>query len=155
MKKLLISSCLLGTPCRYDGRSKPVPLPKELTGNVTLVPVCPEVLGGLSTPRPPAEIVSRATGAIKVVNSEGTNVTANYVSGAEKALAIAKKNGCAYALLKEKSPSCSGGQVYDGTFSRTLTDGNGVTAELLKSNGIKVFGESEIQELIAEIVKKM
>ena len=155
MKKLLISSCLLGVPCRYDGKSKPIPLPEELTKHVTLIPVCPEVLGGLPTPRPPSELVSRTTGAIRVINSEGTDVTANYVSGAEKTLAIAKENGCAYALLKEKSPSCSGGQVYDGTFSRTLTDGNGVTAELLKSNGIKVFGESEIYTLIAEIVKKM
>ena len=155
MKKLLISSCLLGVPCRYDGKSKPVPLPKELTDNFELIPVCPEVLGGLPTPRAPAEIVSRVAGEIKVVNSEGTDVTQNYLSGAIKALEIAKANGCAYALLKEKSPSCSGGQVYDGTFSRILTNGDGVTAGLLKSNGIKVFGESEIEALITEIVKKM
>ena len=151
MKKLLISSCLLGAPCRYDGRSKPVSLPKELTDNFELVPVCPEVLGGLPTPRPPAEIVSRVTGAIKVVNSEGADVTENYVSGAIKALEIAKQNGCSFALLKEKSPSCSGGQVYDGTFSRTLTDGNGVTAALLKANGIEVFGESEIEKLLVKL----
>lgn len=151
MKKLLISSCLLGFPCRYDGKSKPVPLPKELTDKVELIPVCPEVMGGLSTPRPPAEIVSRSAGAIKVVNSEGTDVTQNYLAGAKKALEIAKANDCTFALLKEKSPSCSGGKVYDGTFSRTLTDGDGVTAALLKANGIKVFGESEIEKLLAEL----
>ena len=151
MKKLLISSCLLGIPCRYDGRSKPVPLPKELTDNFELIPVCPEVMGGLPTPRPPAEIVSRSAGAIKVVNSEGVDVTENYLAGAGKALEIAKANGCSCALLKEKSPSCSGGQVYDGTFSKTLTDGDGVTAALLKSNSIKVFGESEIKKLLAEL----
>ena len=155
MKKLLISSCLLGVPCRYDGKSKPIPLPKELTDNFALIPVCPEVMGGLPTPRPPAEIVSRSAGAIKVVNSEGVDVTENYNAGAKKALEIAKANGCAYAILKEKSPSCSGGQVYDGTFSRTLTDGDGVTAALLKENGIKVFGESEIELFLIEIVKKM
>lgn len=151
MKKLLISSCLLGVPCRYDGKSKPVPLPKELMDNFELIPVCPEVLGGLPTPRPPAEIVSRSAGAIKVVNSEGSDVTQNYLAGAKKALEIAKANGCAFALLKEKSPSCSGGKVYDGTFSRTLTDGDGVTAALLKANGIKVFGESEIEKLLVEL----
>lgn len=151
MKKLLISSCLLGVPCRYDGKSKPVPLPKELVDNFELIPVCPEVMGGLSTPRPPAEIISRSAGAIKVVNSEGTDVTQNYLAGAKKALEIAKANGCDFALLKEKSPSCSGGKVYDGTFSRTLTDGDGVTAALLKANGIKVFGESEIEKLLVEL----
>ena len=151
MKKLLISSCLLGFPCRYDGRSKPVHLPKELTDSFELIPVCPEVLGGLPTPRPPAEIVSRSAGAIKVVNSEGADVTENYLAGAIKALEIAKANGCSCALLKEKSPSCSGAKVYDGTFSRTLTDGDGVTAALLKSHGIEVFGESEVEKLLAKL----
>ena len=114
---ILISACLLGENCKYSGGNNRHEKVLEYIKGHEVFPVCPEVMGGLSTPRPPAEIVSRSAGAIKVVNSEGTDVTQNYLAGAKKALDIAKANGCAFALLKEKSPSCSGGKVYDGTFS--------------------------------------
>ena len=143
--KLLISACLLGVSCRYDGRS--VPLPQEtiaaLTGKYELVPVCPEQLGGLPTPRHPAERHGDA-----VVTDSGKDVTSAYARGAEQALYLAETLGCRAALLKERSPSCGSGEIYDGTFSRNLTPGDGVTAALLKSRGIAVCGESEIKKLI-------
>ena len=143
---ILVSACLLGTPCRYDGDSKQHPALDLLTaqGHV-LVPVCPEVLGGLPTPRPPAEL--QADG--QVVNQEGRDVTAEYQSGAEKALAIAQSHGCTVAVLKERSPSCGHGQIYDGTFSKTLIPGSGVAAALLEQNGVTVYGESQICALVA------
>ena len=144
-KKLLISACLLGAACRYDGRS--VPLPAEtiaaLTEKYELVPVCPEQLGGLPTPRESSE---RRGGA--VVTSSGNDVTAQYVRGAQQALYLADTLGCRVALLKERSPSCGSGEIYDGTFSRTLVPGDGVTAALLKERGITVYGESKLEQLL-------
>lgn len=144
---ILVSRCLLGEPCRYDGKSKPVEelLRLALQGHV-LVPVCPEEDGGLPTPRPPAEI--QADG--RVVNREGTDVTAEYRSGAQKALETARKYGCTAAVLKEKSPSCGHCRVYDGSFTGTLRAGQGVTAELLTRNGIRVLGESQLEQLLQE-----
>lgn len=143
--KLLISACLLGVSCRYDGRS--VPLPQEtiaaLTGKYELVPVCPEQLGGLPTPRESAE---RRGGA--VVTSSGHDVTAQYARGAQQALYLAETLGCKSALLKERSPSCGSGEIYDGTFSGTLTPGDGVTAELFKTHGIPVCGESKMEDIL-------
>ena len=143
--KLLISACLLGAACRYDGRS--VPLPQEtlaaLNEKYALVPVCPEQLGGLPTPRHPSERRGDA-----VVTEAGQDVTAQYTRGAQQALYLAETLGCRAALLKERSPSCGSGEIYDGTFSRTLTPGDGVTAQLLKAHGITVYGESEIEKLI-------
>ena len=143
LKKLIISACLLGEKCRYDGESKPCDAINELKKKFLLLPVCPECMGGLSTPRPPAEI--QADG--RVVNREGSDVTAAYHRGAESVLALARREGCTLALLKEKSPSCGKGKIYDGSFTGTLTDGNGICADLLMQNGIKVFGESEIGAL--------
>ena len=140
---LLISACLLGCACRYDGKSKPHPLAVELARRGLAVPVCPEQLGGLPTPRKPSE---RQGG--RVVMADGRDVTAEYRRGAEEALHLARLYGCTAAVLKEKSPSCGCGRVYDGTFSGTLTDGDGVTAELLEENGIKVYGESELEKLL-------
>ena len=144
-KKLLISACLLGAACRYDGKS--VPLPQEtitaLTEKYALVPVCPEQLGGLPTPRESSE---RRGGA--VVTSSGNDVTTQYARGAQQALYLAETLGCRAALLKERSPSCGSGEIYDGTFSHTLVPGDGVTAELLKAHDIAVYGESKLEKLI-------
>ena len=140
--KILISTCLLGACCRYDGASKAHPLAALLAERHTLVPVCPEQLGGLPTPRPPAE---RRGG--RVVTQSG-DVTEQYLRGAEETLKLCKLLGCEAAVLKERSPSCGRGQVYDGTFSGTLTAGDGVTAELLAAHGILVYGESQIEKLL-------
>lgn len=140
--KILISACLLGACCRYDGASKAHPLAAALAERHTLVPVCPEQLGGLPTPRPPAE---RRGG--RVVTQSG-DVTEQYLRGAEETLKLCKLLGCEAAVLKERSPSCGRGQVYDGTFSGTLTAGDGVTAELLAAHGILVYGESQIEKLL-------
>lgn len=140
--KILISACLLGACCRYDGASKAHPLAALLAERHTLVPVCPEQLGGLPTPRPPAE---RRGG--RVVTRSG-DVTEQYRRGAEETLKLCKLLGCEAAVLKERSPSCGRGQVYDGTFSGTLTAGDGVTAELLAAHGIPVYGESQTEKLL-------
>ena len=145
MKTLLISRCLLGDACRYDGKSKPLPAEtlQALRSRYELIPVCPEVLGGLPTPRTPSE---RQGG--RVVMKTGADVTAEYRRGAEAALRLAQENRVCAAVLKERSPSCGKGEIYDGTFTGTLKDGNGVTAEMLLENGFTVFGESEIAKLI-------
>ena len=140
--KILISACLLGVCCRYDGASKPHPLAAALAERHQLVPVCPEQLGGLPTPRPPAERRED-----RVVTQSG-DVTEQYRRGAEETLKLCKLFGCEVAVLKERSPSCGHGQVYDGTFSGTLTAGDGVTAEMLTTHGIPVYGESQIKALL-------
>lgn len=139
MDKLLVSACLLGAPCRYDGKSKRVEQVCVLAQRYELIPVCPEQLGGLPTPRLPSERRGE-----RVVMADGSDVTENYRRGAEKALALCLAHGCAAAVLKEKSPSCGCGRIYDGTFSRRLIDGSGVTAELLQQNGIRICGESSL-----------
>ena len=139
---ILVSACLLGCPCRYDGKSKPNDTVLALMEQHTLIPICPEQMGGLATPREPAE--RRGDG---VFTETGGDVTAQYRRGAEEALRLAKLYGCTHAILKERSPSCGSGQIYDGSFSRTLTDGDGVTAALLKENGITVLGENEVDTL--------
>ena len=140
--KILISACLLGACCRYDGASKAHPLAGALAERHTLVPVCPEQLGGLPTPRPPAE-----RRGYRVLTQRG-DVTEQYRRGAAETLKLCKLLGCEAAVLKERSPSCGRGQVYDGTFSGALTAGNGVTAELLSAHGIPVYGESQIERLL-------
>lgn len=143
MEPILISACLLGAGCRYDGGGNPVLSVEALMGQYQLIPVCPEQLGGLPTPRAPAE----RQGA-QVVTASGCDVTASFLRGAAQALYLARLFGCKRAVLKERSPSCGSGNIYDGTFSGTLTPGDGVTAELLKANGIAVYGESEIEALL-------
>lgn len=140
---LLISACLMGIKCRYDGGRKPVDCLDELMEQHVLVPVCPEVLGGLPTPRTPSERIGD-----RVLMKDGQNVTDHYRRGAEEALRIARMSGCNCALLKERSPSCGSGTIYDGTFTGTLCPGDGVCAQLLKEHGIKVLGESRAQELL-------
>ena len=141
--KILVSACLLGARCRYDGASKAHPEVEALAAKHTLVPVCPEQLGGLPTPRTPAE---RSGG--RVMTKDGVDVTEQYRRGAEEALMLCKLLGCETAVLKERSPSCGCGEIYDGTHSKTLVTGDGVTAELLKAQGIAVYGESQIEELL-------
>lgn len=144
MKALLISRCLLGAPCRYDGKSKPLPdeTLQALRARYDLIPVCPEVLGGLPTPRTPSERQGS-----RVVMKTGADVTKEYRRGAEAALQAARENHVCAAVLKERSPSCGKGEIYDGTFTGTLTEGNGVTAEVLLDAGFAVYGESEIDTL--------
>lgn len=136
---ILISACLLGVDCRYDASAKTIPELENLMSKHTLIPVCPEQLGGLSTPRSPAEIKGDL-----VINKDGVDVTEEFAKGAEETLKIAKLYNCEYAILKERSPSCGSKKVYDGTFSKTIIDGDGFAAKLLKENGIKVIGETEI-----------
>jgi uncharacterized protein YbbK (DUF523 family) len=142
---LLISMCLLGEPCRYDGKSLPMSgeVIERLKEKYILVPVCPEQEGGLPTPRIPAERKGE-----KVVRRDGVDVTAEYARGAETALSLCRKHNISIALMKAKSPSCGAGLIYDGSFSGTLTVGDGVTAALLSENGIKVYTENDINSLI-------
>lgn len=142
MKTILISACLLGAACRYDGCSKPLEaqIIEKLKQNYHLIPVCPEIMGGLPTPRIPAEITPDG----RVLRQDGADVTENYLRGAQEALRLAEIFQCKNAVLKERSPSCGAGKIYDGTFTKTLTDGNGIAADLLIESGIRVIGESEI-----------
>lgn len=143
MEKLLISACLLGVACRYDGKSKPVPGIEKLVEKYELIPVCAEIFGGLPTPRTPAEICGD-----KVVTKEGKDVTAEYIKGAEEVLRLGKLFGCKKALLKEKSPSCGSGIIHNGKFDGGLCEGFGKTAELLLANGFEIFGESKLSDLV-------
>lgn len=141
--KILISACLMGEKCRYDGKSKPNDAVKLLKEHFELIPVCPEALGGLTVPRTPSEIVGE-----RVLSEDGEDRTEQFIIGAQRALQIAKENGCKYAVMKEKSPSCGSGIIHDGSFSGQLIDGWGIAAKLLRDNGIRVVGESQIDELL-------
>ena len=143
---ILVSACLLGVPCRYDGQSVPcAPLVEAAKRGVRLVPFCPEVCGGLPTPRTPAE-----RRGDRVVTRDGRDVTAEYRRGAEEALRLCRLFHCGAAILKDKSPSCGSGSVYYGTFSGTLIEGDGVTAALLKENGIPVVGETQAEAFLKD-----
>ena len=140
--KILVSACLLGCHCRYDGDSRENPAVLALAKEHTLIPVCPEQLGGLPTPRTPSERIGD-----KVMMKTGEDVTAAYQKGAETALRLAKLLGADLALLKARSPSCGKGTIYDGSFTGKLIPGNGVTAALLTESGIPVFTEEEFSLL--------
>lgn len=139
---ILVSACLLGVNCRYDGTGSLHEGLKDKMEDYNLIPICPEQLGGMETPRHPSERVGD-----KVVSKAGKDVTHHFTRGANEALEIAKLYGCQYAILKERSPSCGYGQIYDGTFSGSLISGNGVTGELLMDHHIMVIGESKIKEM--------
>ena len=143
---ILISACLLGCNTRYDGGGKVIPELSELMEHHTLIPICPEQLGGMSTPRLPSERIGG-----RVINNAGQDVTDYFENGAREALKLAKLYNCQAAILKERSPSCGSGVIYDGSFSGQFKPGNGVTGELFKNSGIEVFGESRIQELIEKL----
>lgn len=136
---IIISACLVGICCRYDGKVKEYPQITELAKKHTLIPICPEQLGGRPTPRQPVEITGSS-----VLDKNGNDYTKEFKKGADEALKIALLNDCHLAIFKSKSPSCGFGKIYDGTFTRSLTDGNGITANLFNESGITVKNEDEI-----------
>ena len=142
MKKLLVSACLLGCGCRYDGGSCRDERVLALKDEWDLIPVCPEQLGGLGTPRAPSERIGEG-----VFSVDGTDVTEQYLNGAAAALYIAETLGADTALLKAKSPSCGKGLIYDGTFTGNKIPGNGVTAQLLLEHDFHVYTEEETEIL--------
>jgi len=138
---ILVSACLLGANCRYDGGNNLRSQVIELLKAHTLIPVCPEQLGGLPTPRPPVEWQRE-----RAMNNQETDCTMQFHRGAEEALRIAQLYDCKLAVLKAKSPSCGNRQIYDGTFSGVLVDGAGGTAKLLQEHGITVINETEVEQ---------
>ena len=136
---ILVSSCLCGVNCKYNGGNNEDKRVAKLMDTHTVICVCPEVLGGLSTPRTPAEIVGD-----RVITKDGEDVTEAFYKGAEKALEAAEKYNVDMAILKANSPSCGCGKVYDGTFSKTLVEGDGVFAKMLKEKNIRVYSENDI-----------
>ena len=148
---IIVSSCLLGYNCKYNGQNNYNSLLCEFldSNNFEVVDVCPEVFGGLSIPRTPSEIKGD-----KVFFKTGEDVTKNFVDGGLKALKIAKDNNCKCAVLKAKSPSCGLGLIYDGTFTGTLTEGNGITCDLFLKNDIKVYTEHNFNEILKEIKRE-
>ncbi len=144
-QKILISACLLGQNVKYDGSNNSIlnnSFIKKLYDLDMLVPFCPEVEGGLPTPRIPVEIIDN-----KAINQDGEDKTYFFQKGAKKTLKLCKQNKIKYAIMKSRSPSCGSNQIYDGTFSHTLIEGDGICAKLLKDNGINVFTEESIKEL--------
>jgi len=144
----IVSACLAGIKCRYDGEAKPCPKIIELVKQGMAVPVCPEQLGGLSTPRFAQEVQGGSgeevlDGKCKVINKEGIDVTENFLKGAEETLKIAQLIGAKEFIGKSKSSSCGCSKIYDGTFSDKLIKGDGVTTAFLKRNGIKVITEED------------
>jgi uncharacterized protein YbbK (DUF523 family) len=134
----IVSACLCGKKCRYDGKTMEVDGIKKLVDEGKAIVVCPEVMGGLSTPRLPCEIIGN-----KVLNTNGEDKTSEFLNGAEKTLLTAVEHGIKKAILKEKSPSCGSNFVYDGSFNRTLIPGAGITSKLLVENGIQVISDEE------------
>ena len=142
---VIISACLLGASCRYDGKCVQKVDVQGLEAKYRLIPVCPEIYGGLPTPREPGE-----RSGDRVITKSGADVTEQYMRGAQETLRLARTFGCKMAILKERSPSCGSVRIYDGTFSGTLKMADGVTAELLLQNGIRVYGESQIPQLLEQ-----
>ncbi|HHX92697.1 MAG TPA: DUF523 domain-containing protein [Clostridiales bacterium] len=141
--KILISSCLLGLPARYNGAQEVHPFVEALEEKYELIAVCPEMLGGLAVPRPPAEIVGK-----RVIDKEGRDVTYEYEEGAQRVLDIAKGLSIKLAVFQERSPSCGHGWIHDGTFTDGMVEGDGICAKLLLENGIRIVGDSRIEELL-------
>ncbi|MFH1366498.1 MAG: DUF523 domain-containing protein [Patescibacteria group bacterium] len=149
MKKIICSACLLGVKCRYDGKIKPNKKVLKLSKTTFLIPVCPEQLGGQSTPRPNAEIVGGEgkdvlQGRAKVIEFNGQNVTRHFINGAKEVLKLARRLEIKEAILKQGSPSCGCGLTYDGSFTDRKIKGDGVTVALLKKNKIKVIPDDEL-----------
>lgn len=142
MAKIIVSACLLGCDCRYKGDNCGKEEILALAKEHTLIPVCPEQFGGLSTPRNPSEIVGE-----KVISNQGKDVTYEYQKGAETALKIAEINHADAVIFKANSPSCGKGIIYDGTFTGNKRDGNGIAADLFLKNGYAVFTEEELRDL--------
>ena len=144
MERILVSACLLGMPVRYDGASRPCASVQALADRYELVPVCPECLGDLPIPRTPSEIDTRCPD-LRVVTAAGEDRTEAFIAGARACVEIAKREGCTLAVMKENSPSCGCGRIYDGSFTGTLVPGNGVTTRLLTSAGVRVLGENDVE----------
>jgi len=141
---ILVSACLLGINCRYDGLARSNKALMELAAEGKVIPICPEQLGGCPTPRPRCEIVGGTgedvlAGRCSVINENGTDMTESFINGARESLKLAKACKVKSAILKSRSPSCGFGKIYDGSFSGRLIDGNGVTAELLNQNGFEIY----------------
>lgn len=155
--KILISACLLGQPVRYDGQSKDIEntILELWKSEGLLVPVCPEVSGGLPVPRPAGEIQGIAddvlTGRAQITTADNEDITRFYLRGAQHALSLCQQHRIRIAILKENSPSCGSTNVSDGSFSKNLIPGEGVTARLLRQNGIRVFSENEINQAKAYV----
>lgn len=142
MESILISACLLGCACRYDGRDNFNEAIHQLRQKYHVIIICPEVDGGLSVPRVPCEILGE-----RVINRDGVDQTEKFLKGANIALNLAINHKVKFAILKAKSPSCGLGKVYDGTFSGILIDGDGVTTKLLKAHGIRVYNELNLGDI--------
>lgn len=162
MQFILVSACLLGSPVRYNGTHKRSDhdILQQWVGEGRVVPICPEIAGGLPVPRPPAEIVGAAggvdvlAGLARVMDPDANDISASFVAGAAHALHQAQHRGIRVAVLKEGSPSCGSGYIYDGTFTGTRVPRSGVTAALLASAGVTVFSEeqfAEANELLCEL----
>lgn len=152
MVKVLVSSCLIGAPVRYNGTDKKIghPILERWLQEGRVIPACPEVLGGLGTPRPPAEVI-HVQRVRRVVADTGRDVTSEFEQGAALALEQALRHDASIAVLKEGSPSCGSRWIYDGTFSGRRVPGEGVTAALLRSRGIRVFSEDDLEAADAAI----
>ena len=137
---IVVSACLLGVPCNHMGEGSPSEAVKALASSARLVPICPEVAGGLPVPRAAAELQPSG----RVVTETGEDVTASYERGAAAAVALARAVGAAEAVLKARSPSCGCRQVYDGSFSRVLVEGEGVAAAALRRSGVRVRSEEDV-----------
>ena len=148
--KYLISACLAGKKCNYKGEANVVKKLKELYLKGDAILVCPEVLGGLKTPRKAAEVLTFQE-KLTVKTISGKDVTEAFIIGAGKALKVAKENKITTAILKARSPSCGCSQIYDGTFSKKIVNRDGITAALLKLNGIKVITEEEIMHKLKKL----
>ena len=142
MEKLLISGCLLGKNCKYNGSNNYVPEIEKLKDKYEFVIICPEVMGGLSIPRDPSEIRGN-----KIISNKGIDVTNEFMNGAKISLDLAIQIGCKKALLKDGRPSCGSTYIYDGTFSHNKINGYGITAKLLNNAGIEIFTENDIEKL--------
>ena len=143
MEYLLVSSCLLGNNVKYNGKNNYAADIEKIKNKYNIIVVCPEVMGGLPIPRIPSEILND-----RVVNKEGVDVTNNFYAGANIALELVKKYNIKKALLKEGSPSCGSNYIYDGTFSGTKVEGQGITAKELSKLGVKIYNEKQIEDLV-------
>lgn len=146
---IAISSCLVGINCTYRGTNHKIDILKQLIDNGRAISICPEVLGGMSIPRDPCEIIGD-----RVVSSQGKDYTKEYQLGANRALELIKKYHITTVLLKSKSPSCGKGSIYDGTFRHDLVNGDGMTTKVLEQNGIIVYNEDRIDDFLKEIEKE-
>lgn len=150
MKPVLVSACLLGAPCRYDGEARPFQSVIDFASTHEVVAVCPERLGGFTGPHPPSE-VDASHPFPHVVGENGEDRTADFVQGARRTVDVALRHGCVLAVLKSKSPSCGSSFIYDGTFTGTLVPGEGVATALLREAGVRVIDEHQLAAALASV----